>query len=87
MAATTDCGLIILPHPPYSPDLVPSDFYLFPKLKTKFRGRRFESNEGVMEAVNEYFEDLNREFYFEELNKMEHRWAMCIDVEGDFIEK
>jgi hypothetical protein len=35
----------------------PSNFYLFPKLKTKLRGRRFGSNEGATEAVNEFFED------------------------------
>ena len=34
MAAATECGFGVLPHPPYSPDLDPSDFYLFPKLKT-----------------------------------------------------
>jgi hypothetical protein len=67
--------------------LPPSDFYLFPKLKTKLRGRRFGSNEGVMEAVNEFFEDQSREFYFEGLNKLEQRWTKCIDVEGDYIEK
>jgi hypothetical protein len=33
-----------------------------------------------MEAVNEFFEDQNIEFYFEGLNKLEHRWAKCIDV-------
>ena len=36
MAAATDCGFEILPHPPYSPDLAPSDIYLFPKLKPSF---------------------------------------------------
>jgi hypothetical protein len=35
-----------------------------------------------MEVVNEFFEDQNREFYFEGLNKLEHRWVQCIDVEG-----
>jgi histone-lysine N-methyltransferase SETMAR len=53
MAVATDCGFEILPNPPYSPDFVPSDFYLFPKL----RCRRFGSNEGVMEAVNVIFEN------------------------------
>jgi hypothetical protein len=42
--------------------LVP-DFYLFPKLKTKRCGRRYGSNEGVIQAVNEFFEDQNRVFY------------------------
>ena len=33
VAAATECGFEILPHPPYSPDMAPSNFYLFPKLK------------------------------------------------------
>ena len=33
MAAATECGFEILSHSPYSPDMAPSDFYLFQKLK------------------------------------------------------
>jgi hypothetical protein len=64
MAASADCGFEIHSHPPYSPDLAPIDFFLFPKLKAKVRGKRFGSNKGVTEAVNEVFEDRNREFIF-----------------------
>ena len=32
MTAANKCGFEILPHPPYSPDMAPPDFYLFPKL-------------------------------------------------------
>jgi hypothetical protein len=64
MATATDCGFDILPHPQYSPALAPSEFCLFPKLKTKLSGRRFGSNEGVMEAVHEFFEDQNRVVQF-----------------------
>ena len=35
----------ILPHPPYSPDLAPSDYFLFPNMKTWLGGKRFSSNE------------------------------------------
>jgi hypothetical protein len=80
IAAKTDCGFEIFPHPQYSTDLTPSDFYLLSKLKTNLCGRRFYSNEGVMEGVNEFFEDQNRAFYFEGLNNLEHRWTKCIDV-------
>jgi histone-lysine N-methyltransferase SETMAR len=87
MAAATDGGIETLPHHPYCPDLAASDYYLLSKLKTKFRGRRFGSNECVIEAVNEFFEDQNKEFYLKGLNKLQHRWAKCIDIEGDYIEK
>jgi transposase len=36
-------NMVIVPHPPYRPDLAPCDFTLFPKLKMKLKGRRFET--------------------------------------------
>ena len=69
MTAATECGFKVLPHPPYSPDMGPSDFYLFPKLKSNLRGTQFGSNEGVIAAVNEYLEDQENEFYLEVIIK------------------
>ena len=54
MTAATEYGYEIRPYPPYSPEMAPSDFCLFPKLKFHLRGKQYESNEGVIEAVNEY---------------------------------
>jgi transposase len=39
----TNNNMAIIPYPPYSSDLVPCDFALFPKLKMKLKGRRFET--------------------------------------------
>ena len=35
----------LIPHPAYSPDLAPSDYFLFPNLKKDIRGHHFRSNE------------------------------------------
>ncbi|MCP6508625.1 hypothetical protein NL478_28070, partial [Klebsiella pneumoniae] len=43
------------PHAPYSPDLAPSDYFLFPNLKKWLSGQRFPNDEEVMSAVNGYF--------------------------------
>ena len=43
----TDNNMTVVPHPPYSPDLPPSDFFLFPKLKMKLKGRRFQTLEEI----------------------------------------
>jgi hypothetical protein len=45
---------------------------LLPVSETELRGSCFGSNKGVMKAVNELFEDQNRDFDFVGLNKMEH---------------
>ena len=51
-----ELGYELIPHPPYSPDLIPCDFFLFPNLKTWLDGKKFSSNKEVIVAVNEYFE-------------------------------
>jgi transposase len=47
-------GWEILPHPPYNPDLAPSDFHLFPKVKKHLRGQLFHSNEDVQNEVKKW---------------------------------
>ncbi|UYV61610.1 hypothetical protein LAZ67_1005533 [Cordylochernes scorpioides] len=41
----------VLPHPPYSPDITPCDFFFFPKLKMTLKGRRFSSSSEVIDNV------------------------------------
>ena len=50
----TPCVEEILPYPRSSPDMAPSDFSLFQKLKSHLQGTQYGSNEGVIEAVNQY---------------------------------
>ena len=87
LTAATKCGFEILPHPSYFSDMAPSDFYLFPKLKSHLRGTPYESNEGVIEAVNEYLGDQENAFNFEGIRKLGQRWAKCIALKGNYIEK
>ena len=87
MAAAAECGFEILPHPPYSPDLAPSDYHLFRKLKSRIRGRRFDDDNDVMVAVDEVLMGFPSEFYLEGIATLEHRWNKCIEVGGDYVEK
>jgi transposase len=41
----------VVPHPPYSPDFAPSEFWLFPKLKETLKGQHFLSDAKVEAAV------------------------------------
>lgn len=55
MAKLSELKYELLPHPPYSPDLAPSDFFLFPNMKKSLAGRKFGSNNEVIAAVDAYF--------------------------------
>ena len=87
MAAIRDAGFEILDHPPYSPDLAPSDFHLFSKLKESLRGQRFQTDDDVMAAVNEWFQEQTEEFFLHGIKGLEHRWVKCIERQGDYVEK
>ena len=54
MNAVERNGYELIPLPAYSPDLAPSDFFLFPDLKKDIRGRHFRSDEEVVRAVEEW---------------------------------
>ena len=54
-------GIKTVPQPPYSPDLATCDFWLFPKLKEKFRGCRYETIEEMKEAVTKVIDTLTQE--------------------------
>jgi [histone H3]-lysine36 N-dimethyltransferase SETMAR len=87
MATIHDCGFELLSHPPYSPDLAPSDFHLFRLLKDSLRGRVFESDEVVIKAINDWFEDQEPIVFLEGVNALEHRWEKCVELRGDYVEK
>ena len=76
-----------LPHPPYSLDLAPSDYYLFPNLKRWLCGRCFESNEEVEWETEGYFVGFDKSYYLEGIEKLKDRWTRCIELNGEYIEK
>ncbi|GBO41267.1 hypothetical protein AVEN_216919-1, partial [Araneus ventricosus] len=51
-----------LEHPPYSPDLAPTDFYLFPRLIMKLKGRRFVDSDEVIENATKQLKDLSKKW-------------------------
>ncbi|KAG5346224.1 SETMR methyltransferase, partial [Acromyrmex charruanus] len=52
----------LLPHPPYSPDLAPCDFFLFPNLKKWLDGKKFTSNEEII-AETKAFAEFDKSFF------------------------
>ena len=67
-------GYKLIPHPAYSPDLAPSNFFLFPNLKKDIRGLHFQSDEEVVAAVEEWANGKDPDFFSSGLMVLEHRW-------------
>jgi histone-lysine N-methyltransferase SETMAR len=73
MRKLMDLHYELLEHPPYSQDLAPSEFYLFPKRKLFLAGQRFSSNQKVIAAVEGYFVDLTKNHYRNGIMALKHR--------------
>ena len=76
----------IVPHPPYSPDLAPADFFLFPKLKTLLKGRRFQTIETIQENATKGLHSITENAFQEAFQQWQKRWERCIDSSGDYFE-
>jgi histone-lysine N-methyltransferase SETMAR len=86
-AAIQCCGFQELNHPPYSPNLAPSDYFLFSKLKLDLRGKKFTSDEEVISTVSDHFKNKNSEYFFSAIQKLINRSKKYIEIKGDYIEK
>ena len=75
-------GTTIVPQPPYSPDLAPDDFWLFPKL----RGCRHETTEEMKEAVSKVIDTLTQEDFHGAFQKLLERYNKCIAAGGSYFE-
>ena len=78
----TKMGIKTVPRPPYSRDLAPCDFWLFPKL----RGCRCETIEVMKEAVMKVIDTFTQEEFHGALQKLLERLNKCIAARGDYFE-
>jgi len=76
----------VVPHPPYSPDLAPADFFLFPKLKTTSKGRRFQTIEEIKEYAIRELRAITESAFQETFQQWKKRWELCIASRGDYFE-
>ena len=86
-SAIQKAGFKVLSHPPYSPDLAPSDFYLFAHLKKRLRGTHFQDKEELKFFVNDFFSSQDEEFFSVAFDQLLIRWQKCKDNLGSYIEK
>jgi hypothetical protein len=74
--------MAVIPHPPYSPDLAPCDFFLFPKIKLKLKRCRFDTIEKIQAGSLKVLDTL-KENDFQEAFQKWRRWCdRCVHGEG-----
>ena len=76
----------VLQHPPYSPDLTPSNFHLFGPIK-HLSGERFPDEDTVERAVWAWFQQQPQEFYATGFQGLVKWWDKCLNLYGDYVQK
>ena len=71
--AIENLNFTVIPHPPYSPNLAPSDFHLFSKLKDHLKGQQIGSIEEVKAAVLQWCRSQSADFYHDGIQKRVYR--------------
>ncbi len=86
LAKFGEWGIDLLAHPPYSPDLAPCNFPLFPKLKEQLRGRRFPNRQALQAETRRILRSFSEEFYSQCFVDLVNRWKKCVARDGDYFE-
>ena len=76
----------VLPHPPYSPDLAPWDFYLFPKLKSKSKGHQFGTMEYIQKIVTDVLHTLTENEFRYCYDECKKRWNKSVTSQGSHFQ-
>jgi len=76
----------VLDHPPYSPDLAPPDYFLFPKAKSNLKGRLFDSISDIQKAVTSTLNTTAKDDFYKDIQKLYDRANLCVQLEGMYVE-
>jgi len=77
----------VLRHPPYSPDLAPSDFYLFGPIKEVLCGHNSPSNDTTTAVVKQWVTSTGADIFEFSMQALVHSWWKCIPIGGDYVKK
>ena len=80
-----ELGWEVLPHPPYSPDLAPSDYYLFLPLKQFLPGKQFNDTLQLRTSCQQFFDSKPPSWYRKGIEKLPNLWQQCISSNGSYF--
>ena len=76
----------VLPHPPHSPDLSPTDYDLFKHFDNFLTGRTFANQDQAKTAFADFIEFRALNFYADGINRLVLRWQKCTDSNGAYFD-
>jgi histone-lysine N-methyltransferase SETMAR len=80
------CGFEFIAHPPYSSDLTPSDFFLFPALKKYTRGKVWETVEELEQGIIAWLDGQPKDWFKKGIAKCVKRWESVVLSNGEYFE-
>lgn len=75
-----------LRHPPYSPDLAPTDYHFFRNLDNFLQGKKFNSDGAVQIAFKDFIDSRPTGFFSKGINELPIRWQKCIENNGSYFD-
>jgi len=78
--------ITVLEHPAYSPDLAPSDFFLFPKIKEIMKGRHFDDIDDIRSNTRTALKAIPQNQFQNCLEGWARRWHRCIASKREYFE-
>jgi [histone H3]-lysine36 N-dimethyltransferase SETMAR len=80
-----ELGWEVLPHPPYSPDIAPSDYHLFRSMQHFLSDKVFSNIDDIRISLSKFFASKQTSFYKEGIENLMRRWTAIRDNSGDYI--
>jgi hypothetical protein len=75
----------VLHHPSYLPDLAPANFFLFPKLKSQLKAKRFQDISIIQANVTEQIRSIPKDSFKKSFQSLYEHCKSCIDRQGDYV--
>jgi hypothetical protein len=79
----TNSNIVVIPNPPYSPDLAPGDFALFPKFKIKLKGWCFETMSDIQRELQAILNSITENDFHSAFEVWKKWWNCCIHSKGN----
>lgn len=80
-----ELGWTVLPHPPYSPDLAPTDYHLFRSLTNSLGEKKFANEEDLKRFLDQFFASKSLDFYEQGILSLAQRWQDVVDNDGTYL--